>query len=102
MAYQAQEWTVNGLSVELKLDRRTVAKRLEKVTPCRTEGVAKYYRMVDAAPALLAPEMRGSRVSADGEVMDFDAERTRLTKEQADRLERERKRDERELGSVSA
>lgn len=102
MAYQAQEWTVNGLSVELKLDRRTVAKRLEKVPPCRTEGIAKYYRLVDAAPALLVPELRGSRVSADGKVIDFNDERARLTKEQADKIEMENERLRKELGSVAA
>lgn len=95
MSYQAQEWTTNALSVELKIDRRTVAKRLEKVRPCRVEGIAKYYLMVDAAPALLMP--RDNVVTESGEVIDFNAQRARLTKEQADKLERERREDEREL-----
>src|SRR4051794_27520283 len=87
MALQAQEWTVSALSVEFKTDRRTVAKRLENIKPHRTEGVAKYYLMVDAAPALLdsAPKL----LTEDGEVVDFYAERTRLTKEQADKVEME-------------
>src|SRR3954451_11250730 len=37
-----------------------------------------------------------------GIVIDFDKERARLTKEQADKLARERRQDERELGSVAA
>jgi hypothetical protein len=95
MAYQAQEWTVNALSVELKMDRRTVAKRLERIRPVRTEGIAKYYLLADAAPALFnsAPKL----VTEDGEAVDFNTERTRLTKEQADKLERERLLDERRL-----
>src|SRR3954449_855204 len=87
MALQAQERTVSALSVESKMDGRTVARRLENVKPHRTEGVAKYYLMVDAAPALLdsAPKL----LTEDGEVVDFYAEHTRLTKEQADKVEME-------------
>lgn len=51
--------------------------------------------MVDAAPALLMP--RDNVVTESGEVIDFNAQRARLTKEQADKLERERREDEREL-----
>jgi hypothetical protein len=74
MALQAQERTVSALSVESKMDGRTVAKRLENIKPHRTEGVAKYYLMVDAAPALLdsAPKL----LTEDGEVVGFYAERT--------------------------
>jgi phage terminase Nu1 subunit (DNA packaging protein) len=97
MAYQAQEWTVSGLSVELKVDRRTVAKRLENVPPCRVEGVAKYYRLVDAAPAILLPDVKDRRMREGGDVLDFNEERARLTKEQADKLERERLLDEKRL-----
>jgi hypothetical protein len=95
MALQAQEWTASALSVEFKMDRRTVAKRLEKIRPVHTEGVAKYYLMVDAAPALL--EVAPKSVTENGEAVDFNTERTRLTKEQADKLERERLLDERRL-----
>ena len=98
MAYQAQEWTVNALSVEFKINRRTAAKRLEHVKACRVEGIAKYYLMVDAAPA---PLMSQTRTTPDGEVIDFNAERARLTKEQADKTELENKQLRAELVSRS-
>lgn len=85
MPYHAQEWTINGLSVEFRIDRRTVAKRMEPVRPVRVEGVAKYYAMVDAAPALVDPARRGPRAFEGGNVLNLEAERARLAKEQADK-----------------
>src|SRR4051794_19800533 len=85
------------------MDRRTVAKRMERVRPCRTEGIAKYYLMVDAAPALLLPESMILQASdGDGKPILFEVERARLTKEQADKTEMENERLRRELGSVAA
>ena len=76
MSYQAQEWTVQGLATETKLDRRTVAKRLENVPPHRVAGKVKYWRGVDAFPALYA----GKTPSADSQ---DEAER-RKTNAEAD------------------
>src|SRR4051812_41248501 len=102
MPYHAQKRTVSGLSVELKVDRRTVAKRLENVPPCRVEGVAKYYRLADAAPAILMPEGKGPCPCDGSEVFNLEQQRARLAKEQADKLERERHLDERRLVDAAA
>ena len=53
MAMQAQSWSIQALSVELGIDRRTVAKRLDGLPPVRVEGRTKFWRMADAAPLLL-------------------------------------------------
>jgi len=79
MSMIAQEWTVSGLSVELGVDRRTIAKRLSGVTPVRTEGKSNYYLMADVVRAIYADQDAGS----------LEAERTRLTKAQADKTELE-------------
>ena len=56
MALQAQLWSVNGLSTEFKIDRRTVAKRIEGIPAAKEEGRTKYWLMADVAPALLVQE----------------------------------------------
>lgn len=67
---------MTGLATETRLDRRTIAKRLESVTPVRIEGKVRYYRGVDAFPALYA----GKSASADSQ---DEAER-RKTNAEAD------------------
>lgn len=76
MSLQPQEWSVNGLATETKIDRRTVAKRLENVPPHRVAGKVKYWRGADAFPALYA----GKTASADSQ---DEAER-RKTNAEAD------------------
>ena len=70
-------WSVSGLATELHIDRRTVAKRLAALPPDETNGSVSRWLMANAAPVLL-------RVDG-GDVPAFVAERTRLTREQADR-----------------
>ncbi|WP_191059280.1 hypothetical protein [Geminicoccus harenae] len=54
MAMSRSSWSINALSVEFGLDRRTVGKRLENVTPydLGADGSPRW-RLSDAAPALL-------------------------------------------------
>lgn len=78
MAMMAQEWSINGLSVEFGIDRRTVAKRLQDVPPCRQDDRTSYYLMRDVAALVgSVPESSGA--------LDLNAERARLAKEQADK-----------------
>ena len=45
MALKKQKWSLSGLSVELGIDRRTLAKRLDGLEPCSADKRAKYYYM---------------------------------------------------------
>jgi phage terminase Nu1 subunit (DNA packaging protein) len=65
MSYQAQLWSVNGLSVEFKIDRRTVAKRIEEVPPAKKDARGSYWRLADVAPLLVQTERAGGNVAAD-------------------------------------
>ena len=73
------KWSMNKLAHETGLDRRTVKIRLEKVTPCGVEGGDPVYYLKDFLAALMA--------SADDGKANYDAEKTRLTKAQADQAE---------------
>ncbi len=90
MAMQAQLWSINGLSTELGLDRRTIAKRLEGVAPAEGEGRSARYRMAEAAVAIWGRAGGGgASASGSGEPLDLTAERARLAKFQADKTELE-------------
>ena len=52
MAMIPQSWTISGLSVELGITRRTVAKRIKDVTPAGENGRGKFYRMADVIPVI--------------------------------------------------
>jgi phage terminase Nu1 subunit (DNA packaging protein) len=80
MAMTPQDWTISGLSVELGVDRRTLAKRLADVTPVREDGKSQYYRMKDAVAAVY---------QSGDDTGSYEQERTRLTKAQADKTELE-------------
>jgi hypothetical protein len=51
MAMQSKLWTINALSVELGIDRRTLAKRLEHLPPVKVLQVGrrteKRWRLAD-------------------------------------------------------
>jgi hypothetical protein len=59
MSLHKHDWTVNQLAVEFGIDRRTVAKRLDaaRVRPIRTVRGSRHYRLTDALPVILPPEM---------------------------------------------
>lgn len=80
MAMLPQEWSISGLSVELGMDRRTLAKRLADVAPVREDAKGKLYRMRDVLVAVYETASEGS---------SYEQERTRLTKAQADKTELE-------------
>ena len=52
MTMQPQTYSINGLSVELGLDRRTLAKRLASVPPAAMRGKSKRWRLRDVLRAL--------------------------------------------------
>lgn len=81
MAMTKKRWSINALSVELGLDRRTLARRLEDVEPAESKEVGdrtvKTFWLADVFLALSSPgsesEMeRLARVRADN--VEFDLE----------------------------
>lgn len=76
MAMTPQSWSITGGAVELGVDRRVLAKRVAVLVPAREEGNTKYYWMKDLAKVLHG---------IDTKALTLDAEKTRLTKEQADK-----------------
>lgn len=78
----AKDWTLSGLSVELGIDRRTLAKRLEGLTPASQRRVGKrterYYRMAAVLEHLANPE---------GETLDLTQERAKLARLQSQKIE---------------
>jgi phage terminase Nu1 subunit (DNA packaging protein) len=76
MAMTPQDWTISGLSVETGIDRRTLGKMLKDAKPVGRRGKSDLYRIEQVITAL--------RGSSGG---DYNEERTRLTKAQADHEE---------------
>lgn len=62
-------WSISRLAEELRLDRRTVAKRLRDagIPPAGKRNGSDVYQLADVALALLAPELAGG---AGGGVVD--------------------------------
>ncbi len=84
MAMQPAEWSVNALATELRMDRRTVARRLAEagVQPVSVRAGSPVYALRDAIAATL--ELPASGGSGG---LSLEAERARLAKEQADHQE---------------
>jgi hypothetical protein len=59
MAMQRQRWSVNGLSVELGRDRRTVARYVDEVKPAGEGTHGPLYYMADAVRAIYEDDWRG-------------------------------------------
>lgn len=53
MAMTPSTWSISKLAVEFRLDRRTVARRLDGIAPAGTERGADVWRLADVAPALV-------------------------------------------------
>lgn len=83
MAMTPQLWSISGLSVELGMDRRTVASRLKDLEPADTRGKTKLYKMSEVVRAVFAPSGSG------GDDLDLQQESARLKKAQADKTELE-------------
>jgi hypothetical protein len=75
MGMSPKFWTVNGLSVELGLDRRSLAVRLAS-TPPDSE--------IQGRPAWLLRTVLGALGQATRPQSELDVERARLAREQAD------------------
>ena len=54
----AKEWTIHGLSVELRMDRRTVADLVKDIDPVTTDGRSKKYLMRDVFTELLLTRIK--------------------------------------------
>lgn len=78
-------WSVNALSTEFGLDRRTVAKRIKDAAPAGELSGKPAWKMADVAAAL-AGSAGGDARAPDGD-LDLSAERARKAKEEADKLE---------------
>jgi hypothetical protein len=93
---QAQLWTLSGLSVELALDRRSLAKKLEGLEPDEEDEnkagrVSRKWRM-----ARVVAHMAGTATD-----LDANKERARKDKESADKLALENARTRGELAAVT-
>jgi len=77
MALTRQEWSVNGLAVELRRDKRTIATIIEEggVQPCRKTVKHKWYRMAEFVGAMLGTEE-----------LDLQQEKAKLAVEQTRRI----------------
>lgn len=78
MAMQRKLWSINGLAAELDIDRRTMAKRLEGMTPATTKQVGsrteKRWHLADVLSHFNNPQ------SPDGEILNLEAQRARLAR----------------------
>jgi phage terminase Nu1 subunit (DNA packaging protein) len=87
MAMMQKDWTISALSVEFGMDRRTLAKRMNDVTPVRKDKKTSYYKMEDAARAIFAgasmpdviswDEARARKVAAEAEMAEMELAKER-------------------------
>lgn len=81
-----QDWTVNGLSEETGLDRRTLKKILQQTAPHDVDGKTEFYKLSDFIKALREYD-KPKGAASESELL---AARTRLTNADADIREVER------------
>lgn len=79
MALKAREWSVSGLSVELKMDRRTLGKRLEGLDPVRINGRSSLYMMSDVV----------EHMAGQSELLDLAQEQAKLNAARREKVELE-------------
>lgn len=85
MACQAQVWSVNALATEFKIDRRTVAKRIEGIPHVKETGRAKFWLIADVAVALLVhdrpsgglQELEEKKLAAEADIAEMKAAQMR-------------------------
>lgn len=81
MPVDAKEWTLSGLSVELRMDHRGLSKKIEDVKPCRENKRSRFYRMADVVRALVDgnkaaqpfEESRARKMAADADLAEIKA-----------------------------
>ena len=78
MADIAEHWSISGLSVELGIDRRALAKLLAEIEPVRISGPSKLYLMAPVVWAMI------KRQTGEGNPA---AEKSRLDRLRADQVE---------------
>ena len=75
-------WSVNALSVEFELDRRTIAKRLNGLAPAKVDGQSRLYYLSQVLPLLQFSdrELGEARLplAINGAVQDFLADMIRF------------------------
>ena len=64
-AMTSRHWSISGLSVEFGLDRRTIAKRINHISPVGVEAGSPVWALSDVAPVLAAPS-RARKPGSDG------------------------------------
>jgi phage terminase Nu1 subunit (DNA packaging protein) len=82
------DWTVNSLSEETGLDRRTIKKILADTAPVESDGKTDFYKLSDFIKALIEYH----KPKGDASEAALVAARTRLTNADADIREVERAR----------
>ena len=82
MSMTQKLWTISALAVEFDMDRRAVAKRLNDVTPAKRDKRGAYYKLEEAARAIV-----GS--TASPEVISWDEARARKVAAEAEMAEME-------------
>jgi hypothetical protein len=81
-----EDWTINRLSDETGLDRRTLKKILQNTAPNDVDGKSEFYKLADFVKALREYD----KPKGEGSEGDLIRERTRLTAADADIREVER------------
>ncbi len=81
MALTAQDWSISALAVELKRDKRTIARIIDSgsIAPSKTTGKVrkiKYYKMSDIVAAMI-----------DSDELDLQQERAKLAKKQTEKAD---------------
>jgi len=88
MTQMPKEWNISEMTLEFRMDRKTISKRLDSVRPCRVNGKSKMYWMADVGPAVWGGiQYVGHDTDSELNKLDLNREKARLAKEQADKYE---------------
>lgn len=87
-------YSISKLSEELKLDRRTVSKRLGSLAPAKKNQTLKVFYLADVVNLLIAQAVEAAKPAesdapAEEEGDAIGREKLRLTRAQADKMELE-------------
>jgi len=86
MSMTAKKWSVSALAVELRMDRRRIARQLSEIEPCGADGHGNKYFMADACRALF-----------NAGDLDGPQEKAKLDQKKREKLELEIAEKKREL-----
>jgi phage terminase Nu1 subunit (DNA packaging protein) len=90
----AELYSISRLSEELRLDRRTISKRLGPLTPAKQNKTAKLYHLADVVNMLIAQAVEEVKPKEIDDLPEEEGdaigrEKLRLTRAQADKMELE-------------